>query len=671
MIWPFGGESTPPRSELERLMRDMDWTATPVGPVAGWPHSLKVAVRILLDCQLPMYLAWGPGFTQFYNDAYRSILGNKHPQALGGDARRTWAETWPTIGPMWAQVLAGHPIGFDDFRQRIDRYGYLEDCYFNFSYSPVTDDQGRSAGVLATFAETTEKVQASRRRAFLLQLADAIRGLADPVDISNLAAQQLGIYLGCERAGYGEIEHAGLAGYDRALVDHLRAGRTLAVDDVAADPRTAAAPAGDVRAMLVTPLIKSGRLVAVLYVHAHATRHWSGEDIAVLEDVAERTWDAIERALAQDALHSADRRKDEFLAMLAHELRNPLAPVYSAAQLLKQGNMSLARVQETSKLIERQVDHMSKLVDDLLDVSRVTRGLVELEQEDVDLNAVIDTAVEQVRPLVNARGHRLAVQAPRDPVVLRGDRVRLIQVLSNLLNNAAKYTLEPGVITVTVRTGAREVEITVEDNGAGIAPELLPNVFGLFVQGRRLPDRPQGGLGLGLALVRTLVELHHGTVSAYSDGSSGSRFTIHLPWIRPEATPPATTAAPPGVPARGLQIMLVDDNRDAAQMLSMLLEAQGHTLAVAHDGGAALTLAGNFSPQALILDIGLPDMDGYQLARRLRQRGDLQGACFIALTGYGQMQDRAKSLAAGFDHHLTKPANHLELARLLARITPN
>jgi signal transduction histidine kinase len=667
MIWPFGDDTVPPRSELERLMRIKDWSRTPVGPVSSWPRSLKMAVRILLDCQLPMYLAWGPQFTQFYNDAYRSILGNKHAHALGNDARESWSEIWPTIGPMWQHVLAGHPIGFDDFKLTMDRYGYLEDCYFNFSYSPVADDSGATAGVLVTFAETTEKVQASRRRAFLLQLADAIRGLADPVDVSNLAAQQIGIYLGVDNAGYGELAQAGLDQYDRALIDHLRAGRTLAIDDVANDARTARM-IGDIGAMLVVPLIKAGHLATVLYLYSHAPRHWSGEDIAMAEDVAERTWDAIERARAQNALHSADRRKDEFLAMLAHELRNPIAPVYSAAQLLRSGTLNMRRIRETSKLIERQVDHMSRLVDDLLDVSRVTRGLVELDQEDVDLNGVIDTAVEQVRPLINSRGHQLLLELPRDPICLRGDRIRLVQVLSNLLNNAAKYTLDPGTIRLAVHTCPTEVEILIEDNGAGIDPELLPNIFGLFVQGRRHSDRPQGGLGLGLALVKTLVELHQGSVTAASDGRSGSRFTVHLPWDGPAAAPAPVAEAPEAAPAKGLNIMLVDDNQDAALMMSMLLEAQGHTLAVAHDGRAALALVQDFKPQALILDIGLPDMDGFQLARRLRQDNALEDACFIALTGYGQASDRAQSQAAGFDHHLTKPANHLELARVLANI---
>jgi signal transduction histidine kinase len=668
MIWPFGTDPSPPLSDLERQMREMDWARTPVGPVASWPQSLKMSVRVLLDCQLPMYLCWGPEYTQFYNDAYRRILGNKHAHALGGDARITWAEIWSIKGPMWKRVLAGHPVGFDDFKLTIDRYGYFEECYFNFSYSPVANDDGQNAGVLVTFVETTEKVQATRRRAFLLQLADAIRGLAAAADISTLAAQQIGIYLGVDHAGYGELAQAGLERFDRQLIEHLKAGRTLALDDIATDPRTAHVEQDDIRALLVAPLIKSGRLVSVLYLHARAPRHWSGEDIALAEDVAERTWDAIERARAQDALHSADRRKDEFLAMLAHELRNPLAPIYSAAQLLRTGKLNATRIQETSKLIERQVDHMRKLVDDLIEVSRVTRGLVELDHADVDLHAVIDTAVEQVRPLLNARGHHLVLRLPSEPVILRGDRVRLIQVISNLLNNAAKYTIDAGTIGISVRGGHEEVEIVVEDDGPGIGPELLPNVFGLFVQGRRLPDRPQGGLGLGLALVKTLVELHKGSVSAWSDGSNGSRFTVQLPWSRPHTAPVPCTEAPIAAPVTGLQIMLVDDNQDAALMLSMLLEAQGHTLAVAHDGGSALALAQEFKPQALILDIGLPDMDGFQLARRLRQGSGLHDACFIALTGYGQAGDRLQSQAAGFDYHLTKPANHLELARVLSGI---
>jgi PAS domain S-box-containing protein len=384
--------------------------------------------------------------------------------------------------------------------------------------------------------------------------------------------------------------------------------------------------------------------------------------------------DISSRKRSEDELRQADRRKDEFLAMLAHELRNPLAPIATAAEILKMGRLDDKRVRDTSAIIARQVDHMTSLVNDLLDVSRVTRGLVTLEQRPVDLKVVVDDAVEQVRPMLEARRQRLTVQLAAEPAYVQGDKVRLVQIIANLLNNAAKYTPQQGTIQMAIEVAQNEVELGVSDNGIGIAPELLPDIFGLFAQGERSADRSQGGLGLGLALVKSIVELHGGTVAAKSAGvGKGSQFTIRLP--RLTATDDRRDLRHPAAmrhsPAGQLHVMIVDDNRDAAQTLAELLESYGYTVSVAHDAPTALEQAAANAPQAFILDIGLPDMDGYALARELQTFPDTERAVFIALTGYGRDHDREQSTAARFDHHLMKPVDTPRLCALLAESTAN
>jgi PAS domain S-box-containing protein len=384
--------------------------------------------------------------------------------------------------------------------------------------------------------------------------------------------------------------------------------------------------------------------------------------------------DVTERKRAEEALRSADRRKDEFLAMLAHELRNPLAPISTAAQLLKLTQVNEPRIARTSEIISRQVEHMTSLIDDLLDVSRVTRGLVTLEKDMVLLDQVIASTVEQVRPLVEARHHHLNVDIAPDIPPLLGDRIRLVQICTNLLNNAAKYTPAGGELLLRARVEDGALALLVRDNGIGIAADLLPQVFDLFTQGERSPDRAQGGLGLGLALVKSLVELHGGSVDAHSDGvGRGSDFTVRLPLpaLRddPAALRSAAAQAEVAVPAPQLQLMVVDDNVDAANTLAMLLEMQGYIVSVAYRAQDALERAAIAAPGIFLLDIGLPDMDGYDLARKLRTQPATSDAVLIALTGYGQAQDRERSEHAGFDHHLVKPVEIERLSALLAQVS--
>ena len=385
----------------------------------------------------------------------------------------------------------------------------------------------------------------------------------------------------------------------------------------------------------------------------------------VTRDLTERKRSEEERA-ARLAAEQANRTKDQFLAMLGHEMRNPLAPIVTALQLIKlRGD---ARSAKEYQIIERQVTHMIRLVDDLLDVSRIARGKIELKRTHLDVRDAVAKAIEVAGPLFEQRGHHFVVKSPQRPLIVDGDEARLTQVFTNLLTNAAKYTEPDGHILVSVRQTGDQVVIEVRDDGIGIHKDLLPRLFDLFVQGEQSSERAAGGLGLGLNLVRALVKLHGGVVDARSDGPGlGSSFTVRLPVVH-QAVPtapaePLSTVFPPVQHRR--RILIVDDNEDARLLLSDMLAAIGHEVRSAGDGPEALELINDFTPEVAILDIGLPAMDGYELAARLREA--LQGATprLIALSGYGQATDRQRSQSAGFDRHLVKP---VDLRRLLDSI---
>jgi signal transduction histidine kinase/CheY-like chemotaxis protein len=371
---------------------------------------------------------------------------------------------------------------------------------------------------------------------------------------------------------------------------------------------------------------------------------------------------------AHNELRLASRRKDEFLAMLAHELRNPLAPISTAAELLKLGTMDAPRIRETSDIISRQVTHMTKLVDDLLDVSRVTRGLVSLHKEILNINHTIANAVEQVHSLIAAKHQTLTLHVPEEAIFLDGDQTRLTQVFTNILNNAAKYTPENGHIALHVTADDDHLDVCIEDDGAGMSPLLLPHVFDLFTQAERSPDRSQGGLGLGLALVRSLVELHGGSITARSEGpGTGSAFIVRLP--RTIESSPRSRQPDKGKTsdhsASPLHLMVVDDNPDITNTFSSLLQTFGHLVSVEHSAQRALEQARLHAPRVLFLDVGLPDMDGYELAQRLRAMPETAQSVLVAVTGYGQPKDKALAKEAGFDHHLVKPVQVAAIAELL------
>jgi PAS domain S-box-containing protein len=382
----------------------------------------------------------------------------------------------------------------------------------------------------------------------------------------------------------------------------------------------------------------------------------------IVRDITERKRIATENARLYAELKEADRRKDDFLAMLAHELRNPLTPLSTGVDLL-----DIAGVEtETVDVMRRQVDLLVRLVDDLLDVSRVARGKVQLKRERVELGAVARQAIEAARVLIDAHGHALTVALPERPVYVEADPMRLTQVITNLLNNAAKYTEPGGQIRLDARVEADWAVLEVRDNGIGISKDLLPRIFDLFTQADRSLERAQGGLGIGLTLVRNLVEMHGGTVSAQSDGEGrGSTFVVRLP----TATAPAETE-PPSAPAAASgprRILIVDDLAASATLLSRLLKnLDAHEIRTAGDGPAALEIAAAFAPEIVLLDIGLPQMSGYEVAQRLRQLPSLGPMLLVALTGYGSEDDRRRAREAGFDVHLVKPPSIAALRKLLA-----
>jgi CheY-like chemotaxis protein/two-component sensor histidine kinase len=373
---------------------------------------------------------------------------------------------------------------------------------------------------------------------------------------------------------------------------------------------------------------------------------------------------------AEAALAESDARKEAFLATLSHELRNPLAPIRTAARLLQSSHLEPVQVARAESIISRQVSHMSSLLDDLLDVARITRGAFLLKREYVDVEQLIDAAVEAAQPAIDDRHHLLQIERADDTVLLDVDPVRLTQVVSNLLTNAARYTPSGGRITLGVRHAADALDIFVRDTGIGLAPDTLQSVFGLFTRIEPDPDRPAGGLGIGLALVKGLVELHGGRIEARSAGlGHGSEFVVSLPGslIVEEPVPVAGSSAPSAASPPPRRVLLADDNRDGAETLGMFLGLQGHEVHLAYGGAEALNLARKLRPEVAVLDIGMPDLSGYDVARCIRREPWGERVTLIALTGWSQEKDKRRAELAGFDHHVTKPVDPERLEHLFSR----
>jgi PAS domain S-box-containing protein len=464
----------------------------------------------------------------------------------------------------------------------------------------------------------------------------------------------------------------------------LRAAQRIVIEDVETsgpfEPfRTVARGAG-CRSVISTPLVSAdGTVVGVVSAYFRLIHRSSEQELRRLELYLRQACDFIQRCnleeilqKSEETLREADRRKDEFLALLAHELRNPLAPIrYTLAANRKAGRTPEQR-KRAEEVIERQITHMSRLLDDLLDVSRITRSTLELKKSPNELTLVIGSAIETARPILDAKHHTLSVDLPKHAVRLEADLVRLAQVFSNLLINAAKYTDPGGQIQLRAAQEGSEVVVAIRDNGIGISADMMPRLFSMFSQAPAALGRAEGGLGVGLSLVRGLVTLHGGSVEARSDGpGAGSEFIVRLPIGTPLIEIPDTEAVAEGLVAgAGLKILVVDDNRDAADTCATLLELSGHHVQTAYTGRHALELAETFRPHAVLLDIGLPDLDGYQLAAKIRAAPWGRGIFLIAATGWGQEEDRRRAFEAGFDHHLTKPIAAETVESLLQSLDP-
>jgi len=648
-----------------------------------------------------------PDFVYAFDRAHRFVYVNRAMQELFG------ADPADLLGRSFADLDYPSDLAarLDGHLDTIFRTGVtIEDevyftsptgtgAYFHFRWGPVLADDGTVEQVVGVSRDTTGRHRlearlrdSEERTAFLLRLSDAMRSLDDPDDIEATATRMLALHMGASRVLIGEFDDgqihirrdhvqgvASLAGtYPipslgvRALAAFER-GEAFVVEDMGQAPdiddatRAGWVQAG-IAAQVGVGLFAGGRVAGVLCVHHAAPRHWSAADINLVREAAERTWAAIERVRAEQALKEADRRKDEFLATLAHELRNPLAPISNAIQLLRRQETPPAE-ERLFGIVERQVRQIVKLVDDLMEIARISRGKIELDRRPLALADIVRDAVEASRPQVERGHHHFDAVVPDAPLFVHGDAVRLTQVLTNLINNAAKYTDAGGRIELLAQRSGADVALRVRDNGRGIPAAQLARVFDMFAQPHLGTKGDGDGLGIGLAIVRKLVEMHGGTVEAYSPGPGrGSEFVVRLPLLQGAA---AAAAAPDdsGAPAgcatlAGRRILVVDDNTDAADTLGLLLEALGAHARAVHDGPAALAALRGFAPHAVLLDLGMPGMDGFEVARAMRAQGgpDLR---IVALTGWGQQADRARTRAAGFDHHLTKPVDLAALGALL------
>jgi len=647
------------------MMRSHDWSMSPLGHPDTWPQALRTVVGLMLNSKFPMFVAWGEELGFLYNDSYIAILGEKHPAALGRRFHSIWAEIWQDIHPLIVRAMNGEASYMDRLPLRMRRHGYDEQTWFRFSYSPLRGEDGAVAGMFCACLEMTGEVMAQRYRdeenqrlvTLFEQAPGIIAVLRGPDHVFELTNRSYLALIG-HRALVGKPAREALPEVQGQgffeLLDHVyQTGQPFVGHAV---PLRVQRDQVDPNAPL------EERFIDFVY---QPIRDAHGKVSGIFVEGS----DVTSRKHIEDELRAANRQKDQFLAMLAHELRNPLAPITTAANLLQRGQIDAPGIRRASDIIARQAEHMTALVNDLLDVSRVTRGLVTLEREALDVAAIVNEAVEQVRPLIDARQHTLQVELSAGPLRVEGDRTRLIQVLSNILNNAAKYTAPGGRIVLRAGVEADCVTIAVRDNGQGIDPPVLPYIFDLFIQAERTPDRSQGGLGLGLALVKSLAALHGGQVEAHSEGpGQGSEFIVRLPCLHAappaQGEPEATSTDGP----QGVRVLVVDDNVDGAEMLGTLLEMSGYGVTLAFDGEEGLASAIRVRPHACLLDIGLPDIDGHELARRLRALPETADAMLIALTGYGQLDDQKRAQEAGFDHHMVKPANIDKLLELLATI---
>lgn len=567
---------------------------------------------------------------------------------------------------------------------------------------PIADGDGNIDRVAGLAEDITQRKQTDSDVSFLAEASRSLAGLIDYQStlqvIAHLAVPNFADWCGVDVVDEsGHLQPLAVAHVDPLKVDLatrlrreyppspeatigaprvVRTGQPEMLSEIADEFLEKAARDSEhlkllrqlgLKSYMCVPLIIRDQLFGVMtFVSAESNRRYTHDNLGIAQDLAHRAAIAIDNARLYTDLKEADRRKDEFLAMLAHELRNPLAPIRSGLDVLRLGHIR----PEVLDLMGRQVDHLVRLVEDLLDVSRILRGKVELRQEVVELSLLLERAIETVRGQVEFEGQRITCSLPRERLSIYGDPVRLAQVFYNLLSNASKYGRKNGSIQIEAQVEGDDVALTFRDDGIGIDPDFLPRIFDLFTQAERTIDRSQGGLGIGLTVVKNLVDLHQGTVTVYSEGSGkGSEFRVTLPLV--VDNPPVESREAESAHTTPLRILVVDDNVGAAKMLSILLTTIGsHEVQMVHDGAAALDAAQSFHPNFIFLDIGLPRMNGYEVARRLRAMPDLNSFALIALTGYGTPEDKLKSQDAGFDVHMVKPPSIDDLQDVLRKGLP-
>jgi PAS domain S-box-containing protein len=612
------------------------WDITERKRLEATQREREERYRCLVDaCAQAVWEADASGFVTADSPSWRAYTGQTIEEWLGyGWINAVHPEDRAYAEHQWREAVGGPRELTADFRLRHALGGWR---WTNFRAAPVCSGDGSvlkwigmNIDINARKVEEAAVREGYDRQAFLLRLSDAIRPIHDPAKIVTTACRLLADHLHVDGVSYSEVKN-----------------------------ESATSPEQGAEVDIGPLLMKDGRWVGVFRIHHRVARVCSLAETELLQDVADRVWAALEQVRGEAALResqlrlqAADQQKDEFLAMLAHELRNPLATIRNATELMARKMSDDSDLASACAMVERQSEQLTHLVDDLTDVSRIARGRITLTREPLELANVLELAIESVEPVFRDKNHRLTV-APLDrSLYVVGDRSRLVQALANLLHNAAKYTDPGGDIRVDMEQQAGRIQVQIRDNGCGMSADLLTHMFELFTQGERTLNRSNGGLGVGLYVVQRLIEMHGGMVSASSDGAgAGATFLVDLPRIE---TPAETRVTQLPTASRSLRIVVVDDNVDAAEALKLLLMLDGHVVETAHAAQAALEIADQFGPEFILLDIGMPDIDGYEIARCLRANPRLQSVRVVALTGYAQQAELER--AAGFDHHLVKPA---------------
>ena len=652
-VYPEGG------GQVGQLMRSHDWSTSPLGAPDTWPQSLRTIVDLLLQSQFPMFVAWGTRLGFLYNDPYAEILGAKHPAALGRPFHDIWAEIWPDISPLIAAAMDGRATYREDLPLLMNRKGFEEQTWFTFSYSPVRDESGSVAGMFCAVSETTGKVMAERA---LRESEGRLRAL---VEASSYAVYRMNPDWSQMLALDGQAFIADTTAPSDAWLGNLHPDdqpRVMAAIRHSIETKSTFELEHRVRRADGTVGWTLSRAVPLLDAAGNITE-WFG----AASDVTPRKKAEEALRVSEEELREADRRKDEFLAMLAHELRNPLAPIRTGLELIRVAGDTPEAVARVRSLMERQVAHMVRLIDDLLDVSRISSGKIQLQRRPTHLSSLVASAIEANLAAIHAKQIQLRTDLPDTPHMLDVDPTRFVQVLSNLLHNAAKFTDAGGSIVVAAAivpeggAAAQEIALSVTDSGIGIPADLQPRVFDLFTQGTRGSSEP--GLGIGLALARRLVEMHGGRIELSSTWpGGGSTFTVRLPVST--QVPQAATAETPRERNINARVVVIDDNRDGATAMAMLIGELGGECRTAYDGESGLREVLAYRPDLVLLDIGMPGVDGYETCRRIRRElGD--EVMVVALTGFGQSKDKEISADAGFNAHLTKPADPDALTTLL------